>query len=67
MDRLGTPLKVRQQRLGHSDPRLTLSVYTHVAREDEQRVAAQLGKILCPVVPKPKEKGPARFEQALVN
>ncbi len=67
MDRLGTPLKVRQQRLGHSDPRLTLSVYTHVAGEDEQRVAAQLGKILCPVVPKPEEKGPARFEQALVN
>ena len=33
----------------------------------EQRVAAQLGKILCPVVPKAKEQGLAHFEQALVN
>jgi integrase len=31
MDRLGVPLKVRQERLGHSDPSLTLGVYTHVA------------------------------------
>lgn len=67
MDRLGTPLKVRQQRLGHSDPRLTLSVYTHVASEDDARIAAQLGEILHPIAPKSKEEGLARFEQALVN
>jgi integrase len=35
MDRLGVPPKVRQQRLGHSDPSLTLGVYTHVASEDD--------------------------------
>lgn len=29
MDRLSVPLKDRQQRLGHSDPTLTLAVYTH--------------------------------------
>jgi integrase len=46
MDRLGAPLKVRQTRLGHSDPRLTLGVYTHVASEDDQWIAAQLGKLL---------------------
>jgi len=44
-----------------------LGVYTHVVSEDEQRVAAQLGRILCPVVPKAKEQGLAHFEQALVN
>lgn len=44
MDRLGTPLKVRQERLGHSDPRITQAIYTHVASEDSRRVAAQLGE-----------------------
>ncbi len=46
VDRLGTPIKVRQQRLGHSDPRLTLGTYTHAVSEDDQRVAAQLGELL---------------------
>ncbi len=55
MDRLGAPLKVRQQRLGHSDPSLTLGVYTHVASDDDERVAEQLGEILRPNAPK-KEK-----------
>ena len=44
MDRLGTPLKVRQERLGHSDSRITQAIYTHVASEDSRRVAAQLGE-----------------------
>jgi integrase len=44
MDRLGTPLKVRQERLGHSDPRITQAIYTHVASEDSRRVATQLGR-----------------------
>jgi integrase len=30
VDQLGAPLKVRQQRLGHSDVTLTLNAYTHV-------------------------------------
>jgi integrase len=56
MDRWNVPMKVRQQRLGHSDPRLTLDVYTHVASEDETRIASQFGKafsggILCPDLP----------------
>ena len=46
MDRLGTPLKVRQERLGHSDPRITQAIYTHVASEDSRRVAAQLGEAI---------------------
>jgi hypothetical protein len=36
------PLKLRQQRLGHSDPSLTLGVYTHVVSEDDERFAQQL-------------------------
>ena len=56
MDRLGVPLKVRQQRLGHSDPSLTLGVYTHVASEDDLRFAEQLDVILRPNAPQ-KENG----------
>ena len=52
MDRLGVPLKVRQQRLGHSDPSLTLGVCTHVASEDDVRFAEQLDGILHPTAPK---------------
>jgi CheY-like chemotaxis protein len=43
---LGTPLKVRQERLGHSDPHITHAIYTHVASEDSRRVAAQLGEVV---------------------
>lgn len=46
MDRLGVPLKVRQERLGHSDPSLTLGVYTHVASEDDVRIAEELDAML---------------------
>ena len=44
--RLCAPLKVRQQRLGHSDLRLTLNVYTQIASEGDERVAAQLGELV---------------------
>src|SRR6266850_100155 len=44
--RLRALLKVRQQRLGHSDLRLTLYVYTQVASEDDERVAVQLGELV---------------------
>jgi integrase len=67
MDRLGVPLKLRQERLGHSDSSLTLDVYTHVASEDDVRFAEQLDGILRPNAPKSKNEGLARFEQALVN
>jgi len=42
MDRLGVPLKLRIERLAHSDPSLTFGVYTHVASEDDVRFAEQL-------------------------
>lgn len=67
MDRLNVPLKLRQQRLGHSDAAMTLGVYSHVAKEDDIRIASQLGIILDPSGPFGKEKGPAVSQQALVN
>ena len=67
LDRLNVPLKVRQDRLGHSDPRLTLDVYTHTDSGDRRKTAVELGRILHPNSPKLENEGPARFEQALVN
>jgi integrase len=71
MDEMQVPMKVRQQRLGHSDPRLTMNTYTHMASADDERIAEQLGRILDVVGQKQenelrKEKGPAD-RQALLN
>jgi hypothetical protein len=49
MDRLGTPAKVRQERLGHVDfDEMTLGVYTHAASLDHREVAEKLGAMLAP-------------------
>jgi integrase len=56
MDHLGVPLRLRQERLGHSDSSLTLDVYTHVVSKDDARYAEQLDVILRPNAPK-KENG----------
>lgn len=59
MDRFGAPIKVRQERLGHTDARITLgdrfSGYTHSASEDDRRIASQLGNVLCPTCVEKKE------------
>ena len=52
MDHLGVPLRLRQERLGHSDSSLTLDVYTHVVSKDDARFAEQLDGILRPNAPK---------------
>jgi integrase len=50
MDAERTPLKVRQDRLGHVDgEEITLGVYTHAESDDHQAVAAKLGDLLAPV------------------
>lgn len=46
MDQLGAPMRVRQERLGHSDPTLTLGTYTHLISSDDRRLAAQIGQLL---------------------
>jgi integrase len=49
MDRLGVPLKVRQERMGHTDPRLTLTAYTQPVSEDERRFVTQLAGSILPI------------------
>ena len=49
MDRLNTPMKVRQERLGHAHGSdITMGIYTHAVSEDDRKVANQLGEMLCP-------------------
>lgn len=42
----GIPLHIVQARAGHQDPKVTLSVYSHVAKEDKGKVAKLLDKKL---------------------
>jgi integrase len=73
LDKLKTPLRVRQERLGHklgSD--ITLDVYTHAESEDHRSVAAQLGKMFQPgicalVAPKQENGSGADTPKPLVN
>ena len=67
MDRLGVPLKVCMQRIGHSDPALTMGTCTHFESEDDERIAEQLGGILRPNAPKLKEERVAPGGQPFVN
>ena len=39
-------MKVRQERLGHSDASITLGVYTHVVGEDSRVAASRLGNVV---------------------
>jgi integrase len=51
LDRMNSPMKIRQQRLGHSKAEMTLSLYTHVADEDARAVAERFDDYLalsCP-------------------
>ena len=65
MDALAVPMKVRQQRLGHSDISLTMNAYTHVASEADSACAEQIAGVLWPNVANSKEKGLTLVEQAL--
>ena len=45
MDRIGVPMRVRQQRLGHANESMTRH-YTHIASEDDRNCAERLGRLL---------------------
>jgi integrase len=47
LDHLHVPMRVRQDRLGHVESQTTMD-YTHVFGDDDRKVAAMLGEILCP-------------------
>lgn len=46
----GIPLHIVQKRAGHQDPKITLSVYSHVAQDDQSVVADKLSDVLFPAV-----------------
>lgn len=46
----GTALHIVQQRAGHQDPKITLSVYSHVAKDDQNVVANKWDSIFKPAV-----------------
>jgi integrase len=49
MDGLSVPLKVRQERVGHSaGSNLTLDTYTHAGSADHQLTVQKIGELLCP-------------------
>lgn len=43
----GADIKTVAARLGHSDPSITLKVYTHVLKSRDREVAEELGQLLC--------------------
>ena len=53
-DRLHTPMKVRQERLGHVSSRTTMD-YTHLVGDDDRRVVEQLDELFCPIESNPTE------------
>jgi integrase len=68
LDHLHAPMKVRQDRLGHADPRTTMG-YTHVIGDDDRKVAEQLGEFFAQVrlnLPKYKSGSGDEISQAAV-
>jgi len=72
LDSLRAPMKVRQDRLGHADPKTTM-LYTHAVSEDERRTAEQLGAVLeegflsqdCPKLPPETRMAPESHSEAI--
>lgn len=46
----GVPLNLVQARAGHKDPKVTLAVYSHVAKDKQKVVADKLTELIFPVV-----------------
>lgn len=51
LDHLNAPMKVRQERLGHVDPK-TMMGYTHLVGADDRRIAAEMGGFFAQVCSK---------------
>jgi integrase len=72
LDSLRTSMKVRQDRLGHADPKTTM-LYTHAVSQDDRRTAEQLGTLLedgflsqdCPKLPPETGMAPDSHSEAI--
>jgi integrase len=51
----GVDVRTVSGRLGHSDPSLTLRVYSHQIEERDRAAAAVIGRVLSPPSPEPRE------------
>lgn len=49
---LGAPISVAQEQLRHSDPRVTLGIYSHVVGDSQRNAVERLAELLRPVAPK---------------
>jgi hypothetical protein len=52
LQHLGVAVKVAQDQLGHSNPTMTLAIYTHALPEAQKAAVSQLAAQLFPDVPK---------------
>jgi integrase len=72
LDSLRAPMKVRQDRLGHADPKTTM-LCTHAVSADERSTAEQLGALLeqeflsqdCPKLPPEARMAPEAGSEAV--
>ena len=48
----GESIKALQTQLGHTDSRLTLSVYTQPMPEAQRQLASKVARVLLPITPK---------------
>lgn len=53
----GATLKVVQEQLRHSDPRVTLAIYSHVIGDSQRTAVEKLAELLRPLAPKSESEG----------
>lgn len=74
LDSLRASMKVRQDRLGHADPKTTM-LYTHSVSQDDRSTAEQLGTLLddgflsqdCPKLQPETRTAPESYSEAIAN
>jgi len=54
---LGAPATVAQEQLRHSDPRVTLGIYSHVVGDSQRNAVEKLAELLRPDAPKSESAG----------
>jgi integrase len=54
---LGAAPQVAQAQMRHSDPRITLDVYSHVIGESQRLAVEKVAEILAPIGPKQNDSG----------